>query len=590
MDLTIKTRLGIGFGILLLILCAVGGYAVRQVRRDSSTITKLRDQDKAFALTANAIQIHMLNHRRYEKDFFLNPGDRKTRQGYLDKFHNESEMILKRIAELAQIASTMSGLPTETQSKIQDLPSKYEIYRKGFEDLADRLAVEDMSPQDANKAMLPFKESIHALEGDIAALRTVGQKALDESANQGTKEANMAADFVLVFVMAGALLAVVCAIYTARSISGAVGRVSVFAENVASGDLDAKASGNFFGEIEQLRLSLSRMVESLKAKIIEADAKSAEAVEESRRAHIATNEAIDAKAQAERAKAAGMIQAATQLEKVVEVVSSASEQLSAQVQQSSRGTVVQSQRVAETSTAMEEMNATVLEVARSASQAAESASNARGKALDGAKIVAEVVKGIGIVQSVSVSMKEDMEILGKQAEGIGQIMNVISDIADQTNLLALNAAIEAARAGDAGRGFAVVADEVRKLAEKTMTATKEVGEAISGIQKGTMKNLENVGHAVSSIEKATSLANQSGEALKEIVHFVEVSTDQVRNIATASEEQSASSEEINRSIEEISRVSTETSDGMRQSAQSVAELARQTQSLRSLIEKMKSGG
>ena len=64
------------------------------------------------------------------------------------------------------------------------------------------------------------------------------------------------------------------------------------------------------------------------------------------------------------------------------------------------------------------------------------------------------------------------------AEGIGRIMNVISDIADQTNLLALNAAIEAARAGDAGRGFAVVADEVRKLAEKTMTATKEVGDAI----------------------------------------------------------------------------------------------------------------
>jgi len=183
-----------------------------------------------------------------------------------------------------------------------------------------------------------------------------------------------------------------------------------------------------------------------------------------------------------------------------------------------------------------------------------------------------------------------MAVLGKQAEGIGQIINVINDIADQTNLLALNAAIEAARAGDAGRGFAVVADEVRKLAEKTMAATKEVGEAISGIQHGARKNLENVEHSVVTIEQATVLANESGAALQEIVSLVEVSTDQVRSIAAASEEQSAASEEINRSIEDINRISGETASAMNQSAQAVGDLASQAQSLRALIEHMKTGG
>jgi methyl-accepting chemotaxis protein len=169
-------------------------------------------------------------------------------------------------------------------------------------------------------------------------------------------------------------------------------------------------------------------------------------------------------------------------------------------------------------------------------------------------------------------------------------MNVISDIADQTNLLALNAAIEAARAGDAGRGFAVVADEVRKLAEKTMTATKEVGDAIRGIQEGARKNLGNVDRAVSTIEEATGLARQSGAALEEIVHLVEVATDQVRSIATASEEQSSASEEINRSVEEINRISSETASAMTQSAQAVGELATQAGQLRQLIETMKRGG
>ncbi len=301
-------------------------------------------------------------------------------------------------------------------------------------------------------------------------------------------------------------------------------------------------------------------------------------------------EAVEAKLQAERAKTEGMIHAAQQLETIVEVISSASEELSAQIEQSSRGTEIQSQRVAETATAMEEMNATVLEVAKNASQAADSSAGAKAKAAEGAQVVKKAVESITEVQRKSVVLKDDMAQLGKQAEGIGQIMNVISDIADQTNLLALNAAIEAARAAHAGRGFAVVADEVRKLAEKTMTATKEVGDAVSGIQLGARKNLENVEHSVATIEQATDLANQSGEALTQIVSMVDVSTDQVRSIAAASEEQSAASEEIGRSIEDINRISGETASAMNESAQAVGELANQAQTLRTIIERMKTGG
>ncbi len=301
-------------------------------------------------------------------------------------------------------------------------------------------------------------------------------------------------------------------------------------------------------------------------------------------------EAIEAKTKAERAKAEGMIEAAAQLEKVVEIVSSASEQLSAQIEQSSRGAEVQSQRVGETATAMEEMNATVLEVARSASLAADTSEQAKHEAKDGSLVVGRVVSGIGQVQAQALQLKTDMSILGKQADGIGQVMNVISDIADQTNLLALNAAIEAARAGEAGRGFAVVADEVRKLAEKTMTATKQVGDSIRGIQQGARTNIENVDQAVTLIQAATGQAKQSGEALNKIVTLVDQTADQVRSIATASEEQSATSEEINRSIEDVSRVSSETSSAMTQSAQAVGELASQASGLRGLIEKMKRGG
>jgi methyl-accepting chemotaxis protein len=265
--------------------------------------------------------------------------------------------------------------------------------------------------------------------------------------------------------------------------------------------------------------------------------------------------------------------AAAQAEDIAHLLSTAAQELTQQINEAAQGSDMQQQRVAETATAMNEMNAAVLEVAKNAGSAYERTDEARSNAKQGSEIVAEVIESIGQVQSHSEQLRESMHELGAKANGIGDILNVISDIADQTNLLALNAAIEAARAGEAGRGFAVVADEVRKLAEKTMNATKEVGEAISNMQSVTTENIEATNRAVESVARSTELADKSGEVLQTIVSYMEAAADQVRNIATASEEQSATSEEINRATEEINRISTETSTAMQESSQAVQKVA-----------------
>ena len=385
------------------------------------------------------------------------------------------------------------------------------------------------------------------------------------------------------------LLVLISAFFLARSITAPINHIISYSKDVASGNLNATLVERFSHDLGVLQASLEAMVENLKSKILEAERNSSIASEQTEKALLAMKEADVARQKAESAKAEGMLQAAHQLEGVVEIVSSASEQLSAQVEQSSRGSEEQSGRVRETATAMEEMNATVLEVARNAQQAADVSHQARQQALEGSKIVTDAVKSIEAVHAQSIAIKEDMDVLGKQAEGIGQIMGVIADIADQTNLLALNAAIEAARAGDAGRGFAVVADEVRKLAEKTMIATQEVGQAITGIQEGTRKNIRNVEQSGVSIEEAAKLSAQSGESLKQILEFVHMVNDQVQSIATASEQQSAASEEINHSVEQVATISVETAQAMEQASSAVAELAQQSQALQRLIVEMKNG-
>ncbi|MHC1789797.1 methyl-accepting chemotaxis protein [Solidesulfovibrio sp.] len=264
-------------------------------------------------------------------------------------------------------------------------------------------------------------------------------------------------------------------------------------------------------------------------------------------------------------------------------MASAAEELSAQIEQSSLGATEQSDRVQSTVTAVEQMNATILDVAKNASSTAQHAGEAQEMARKGALLAGEVVSAVDTVRAQAVSLKDTMSGLGQRAQGIGTVMNVISDIADQTNLLALNAAIEAARAGEAGRGFAVVADEVRKLAEKTMVATREVGEAIAGIQQGTAQTVAMVDGAVASVEEATGLARRSGEALADIVNVVATAGDQVRAIATAAEEQSATVEEISQAVASINRIATETVDSMIQSATAVTDLADQAQGLSTLV-------
>ncbi|EHJ46701.1 methyl-accepting chemotaxis sensory transducer [Solidesulfovibrio carbinoliphilus subsp. oakridgensis] len=580
----LATKLIVAFGLLIALQVGGNVTALFLLGHINGNVTELATNWLPSVDSISDVDHQFQTYRRWELLHVMSTDDAGI-QEYESKLVQAKQDLKTALTQYGQLISN-----DDERRIYQHLQDTLDNYWSVSEKVLN-LSRKNLNAEAKKLTEGESRQIFNAALDDLARLVDINRKGAAASANNG----NMAykqGRIVLIGLLVGAtLLGVAVCLIIIRGVSRQLGEdpgyLFEMASRIAAGEMDMRfkehtGEGGVFAVLKQ-------MVANLKQKIAEADKKTAEAAEEAQKARAATQAAEEARVQAENAKAEGMLQAADRLSSVVHIVSSASEQLSAQIEQSSQGADHQSRRLAETATAMEEMNATVLEVARNASEATDTSERAKNKAQEGAAIVGRVVAGIGQVQNQSLELKADMTTLGQQAEGIGHIMNVISDIADQTNLLALNAAIEAARAGEAGRGFAVVADEVRKLAEKTMTATKEVGDAIMQIQSGTRKNIDTVDRTVKNIEEATGLAQASGEALAEIVANVDQSTDQVRSIATASEEQSAASEEINRSVEEVNRIASETMDALRQSAQAVADLAQQAQELNAMVQEMQGG-
>jgi methyl-accepting chemotaxis protein len=268
-------------------------------------------------------------------------------------------------------------------------------------------------------------------------------------------------------------------------------------------------------------------------------------------------------------------------------VASASTQLSGAAEQMASGAERVAGQASTVATASEQMAATSNEIARNCTQAAAGSQQANDAAVTGASVVKNTVQGMSLIADNVRESAVTIGNLGRMSEQIGEIVDTIGDIADQTNLLALNAAIEAARAGEQGRGFAVVADEVRALAERTTSATREIGEMIQSIQQQTKGAIKVMESGVVSVEKGTTEAAKSGSALEEILLQIGTVTMQVNQIATAAEQQTATTGEIRNNIHNINEVVQVTAQSAKQSAASALQLSRLAEEQQKLVGQFK---
>jgi methyl-accepting chemotaxis protein len=266
----------------------------------------------------------------------------------------------------------------------------------------------------------------------------------------------------------------------------------------------------------------------------------------------------------------------------IQLASSASE-LQSTSHEMSRSVANLSSQSTSLATAGEEMSATSSDIAANCHHAATNAGGASGKASEGAAIVGQSITVMHTISERVKNAADTVETLGNRSDQIGTIVGTIEDIADQTNLLALNAAIEAARAGEHGRGFAVVADEVRALAERTTRATREIGEMIKSIQKETTEAVQTMSQSVVQVEQGSTHAAASGRSLQEILDIINDVTEQISQIATAAEEQTATTREISHNVLNLNDLAHQNSNAINESSAAANDVSRQAEELQRLV-------
>ena len=229
------------------------------------------------------------------------------------------------------------------------------------------------------------------------------------------------------------------------------------------------------------------------------------------------------------------------------------------------------------------MAASTEEVSGNAERSADVARHSVDVAHKGGEAVRRTIDGMNTIRETIQETSKRIKRLGESSQEIGNIVELINDIAEQTNILALNASIQASMAGEAGRGFAVVADEVQRLAERAATATKQIEVLVRTIQADTNEAVVSMERSTTDVVGGALLAENAGAALEEIEQVSNQIASLVQNISASARQQSSAAQNIARNMGVLREISSQTAENSAATSSSVGKLAELSSQLRKSV-------
>ncbi|WP_454713920.1 methyl-accepting chemotaxis protein [Caulobacter segnis] len=530
MRFTIKLKLGLAFGLLIVLMTAATLLGISSLNKINSAQTAMISGPMAQMQRVQAANIALLQITRAQKNMGL-ASDNEELRGQNGKADKARKQVQSLIDEGIAQARTQ-----ESKAKWVALNQDWEGYAAIDLKMRDLMMTGHRAEAVGMMATTqrPLTNAVTARVDDLVAFNEQQLKDADEDGNKTFA----ASRNILIAVLVGSLLmAAAAAAWISITISKGLSKVASLADAVALGDLDQRVNVTTNDEIKDLVETVNRMTENLRATAAVAD-KVADGDLTVETKPLSDKDTLGIALQRMVERLRGVVSDAISAS---ENVSAGSQELSAASEQVSQGATEQASSAEEASASMEEMAANIKQnadnaaqtekIARQSAQDAEASGDAVNRAVDAMQTIAEKIA-------------------------------IVQEIARQTDLLALNAAVEAARAGEHGRGFAVVASEVRKLAERSQTAATE----ISAVSSNTVK-----------------AAQSAGEMLTTLVPNIRRTAELVSEISAACREQDIGSSQINEAIQQLDKVTQQNASASEQMSATSEELAAQAEELQASI-------
>ena len=602
--MTIGKKLYLGFGAILAIMLAlfiVNIFTVRREYNARSTVASTLSDVKAI----ESVRFQMMENRLYLGNYLLS-GDLR-----------DEEKTNKGVSDLSQLLK-------DAESKVSDANLKAafvqveEGERSWAEDFAKPMVTKrhQVDAGDATVSDLQiyylqhdpnswFNKSSAVLDEANLAVR----KALDDSNSSASSATSLSTIITTVGTFLAILLGGFIAFATAKSIKEPLYHLIEVAHRIGeTGDLDQSIDIHRDDEVGILASNFNKMIVHLKemaavsaaiaegqlsVSVLPRSPQDTMAVAFTRMTHglrdlvrqvrdsasqVASGSGQMASASDESAKVS--VQAAS----AIDEVTSTMHEMSINVQNVVKNTQVQASSVAETSASIDEMVTSIQRVADTAKLLVDISHRSREEVQTGMVTMDKATEGLNRTSHAIQSSAEIIDVLGRRADDIGKIIEVIDDLAEQTNLLALNAAIEAARAGEHGLGFAVVAEEVRKLAEKSTQSTKEISELIQGIQKEAREAVDNMEKSTSMVQEGLLLNKDLSFALEKISDVVSEVYKFSQEIGAATTEQSSGSTQIAKATNRLTEITQEINSSVEEQASGAQGVVRAMEKMRELVQ------
>ncbi|BBP75458.1 methyl-accepting chemotaxis protein [Pseudomonas sp. Ost2] len=532
-SLNIAPRAGLGFGLLALMVCLLGGFALLQMGNMRQQSEAVETNWLPSVMAVGEISQDLLRVRALTLRLLLN---------------RDPQALAENEAKLNQLKSGLDKAQGRYEA-LMSLPREQEMFErfKGVEQQYLQRQQQVMALSGEGR----LEDAVRIVNGEMNQLADEMATTLHELVELNKHHATQATDlaqavfsrsriWVAGMIALTALITVGLALLLTRSIVLPLAQSLGVAEVVASGDLTAVIDVDGHDEPARLQAALKDMQQRLRETI---------------------RQISDSSSQ----------------------LASASEELSCVTEDATRGLHQQSLEIEQAATAVNQMTAAVEEVASNAVATSEASRESDRIAQHGREQVRQAVLSIeSLADDVSGNVLQ-VEDLAQKVYGISKVLEVIRSVAEQTNLLALNAAIEAARAGEAGRGFAVVADEVRGLAHRTQQSTQEIEQMIGAIQQGTEQAVSAMQKSNGRARSTLEVAKAAGDALDEIAAAITLINERNIVIASASEEQAAVAREVDRNLMNIRDLALQTSAGANQTSAASQELSRLAVDLNGLV-------